>query len=846
MSRLPNFFLLFVTFMFTGVLVAQEGSFEFPELQISTDSIRKQPRYNAAAPKHFIVHHTQLNVSFNWERRELDGEATLFLSPYFYDQDTLELDAKHMLLHEIKDAKTQRPLSFAYDKSLLRIALQKTVTKNDTLAIAIKYTAQPDSLPKGTGQAITSDKGLFFINADGKDADKPRQIWTQGEPESNSVWFPTIDKPNQRMTHEIAITVDTGMVTLSNGYLDFSVVHGDGLRTDFWVMDQPHAPYLTMMAVGDFTIINENNGRVPMDYYMEPSYANFARMIFGETPRMIDFFSDVLGVPYPWNKYSQVIVRDYVSGAMENTTAVIFGEFMNMDEYAFNDNPMQDIIAHELFHHWFGDLVTCKSWANLPLNESFATYGEILWREHRYGIDEADYGRYNDWLSYYRDYRFSGAKQLIRYDYEAPLFMFDGHSYAKGGRILHMLRNQLGDAAFFQGLKTYLEDNMYQDVEIHQLRLAFEKVTGLDLAPFFNQWFLAAGHPIVAVEYAWDDKANTLTVHMQQKQDIDRFPLFDLPIPVDIVVGKERIRKVLPLKNEKQQFTIPLKKEPSFVTLDPAYVLLAEWQETISEEWLWQRFQQEKRGITRMIAFDALLRKEGEKREDAVVAALKDEFWPIRNRGLNAIHLLSEKPKKKALDRVMELAEKDEKTTVRASAINKLTYEYHYKNEQLAKRALSAKSYAVMAQGLVALSQINEPEAREIALGYVQHKSPTLQYYAWKALAATGENEDYPLFKARLATINRFNRSNVIVDFGTYLSRATDSVQELGVDYLEQAALTSGDSITRYTAIQAMVRVYEKWEEDLQTKPMTGAERKALPGKIKALRSRVDALREEQ
>ena len=246
-----------------------------------------------------------------------------------------------------------------------------------------------------------------------------------------------------------------------------------------------------------------------------------------------------MGVNYPWDKYSQIIVRDYVSGAMENTSAVIHGEFVYADERKYLDETHEDIIAHELFHHWFGDLVTCESWAQLPLNESFATYGEYLWLEHRYGKDEADDHLHQDLKSYLAE---STSKQvdLIRFDYEAPGDMFDSHSYAKGGRILHLLRNYLGDDFFFAGLQHYLESYRNQAVEIHQLRMSFEQVSGEDLNWFFNQWFLSSGHPDLKIEH-WE-KDGKLSVKVLQLQDPNYSPIYKLPLAIDIYTanGKER------------------------------------------------------------------------------------------------------------------------------------------------------------------------------------------------------------------------------------------------------------------------------------------------------------------
>ena len=347
--------------------------------------ITPPPAYQATAQKDMDILHTKLAVAFDWEKQRLNGTATLTVKPYFYPQNTLILDAKSFDIHQIallKNNAIAQDLSYTYDSLKIKIQLDKTYSRNDTFMVLINYTAKPNERKTGGSNAISEDKGLYFINADGKDTSKPTQVWTQGETEANSCWFPTIDKPNEKSTEEIYITVDNKYTTLSNGLLISSTDNKNGTRTDYWKMDLPHSVYLFMLAAGEFEIIKDKWRNIAVDYYVEPFNAKNAKRIFGETPQMLEFFSTRLGVDYPWQKYAQIIVRDYVSGAMENTTDTLHGEFINRTEKELVDEDYHDIVAHELFHHWFGDLVTAESWSNLPLNESFADYSEYLWNEH--------------------------------------------------------------------------------------------------------------------------------------------------------------------------------------------------------------------------------------------------------------------------------------------------------------------------------------------------------------------------------------------------------------------------------------------------------------------------------
>ena len=320
--------------------------------------------------------HTKLRVNFNFEKKELNGEEWLTLKPHFYPTNKVVLDAKAMLIHIVSlDGEN---LDFTYDGKHLIIDLQNEYTKEESYTLYIKYTARPEKVKEKGSVAISAAKGLYFINPTGSDPNKPTQIWTQGETEASSCWFPTIDSPNQKTSQEIYITVPNRFKTLSNGLLISEEVKGAN-RTDYWKFNEKHAPYLFFMGIGEYEVIEDVYKNIPVNYYVEKKYASLAREIFGLTPEMIGFFENKLGVSYPWSKYSQIVARDYVSGAMENTTAVIHGESAyQLKGQLIDENRQENTIAHEIFHHWFGNLVTTESWSNLALNESFANYSQYL------------------------------------------------------------------------------------------------------------------------------------------------------------------------------------------------------------------------------------------------------------------------------------------------------------------------------------------------------------------------------------------------------------------------------------------------------------------------------------
>lgn len=513
--------------------------------------------------------HTVLDLKFDWEKQHVLGKATLTLKPYFYPTKILSLDAKGFEIHSLTMTDSKQELKYAYDGEVLTVDLGKIYSAEEEYTIKIDYTAMPaETGGQGGSAAITSDQGLFFINHDNSDPNKPMQIWTQGETEWNSRWFPTIDKPNERCTQETYITVEDRFETLSNGLMVSSTENENGTRTDYWKMDQPHAPYLFMVVVGDFAVVKDEWNGMPVDYYVEPAYEEDAKDIFAHTPEMLGFFSKKLGVQYPWKKFSQIIVRDYVSGAMENTTSVIFGEFVQKTKRELIDNDNDGIVAHEMFHHWFGDYVTCESWANLTLNEGFANYAEYLWYEHKYGKDRADSHRQGELEAYVESVSLGGAHPLIYFGYDDKEDMFDRHSYNKGGLVLHMLRHYVGEEAFFAALKKYLTDNAYSSVEAHNLRLAFEAVTGEDLNWFFDQWYFSSGHPKLNINYDYDETAGTINVVILQEQDPATSPLvFKLPFAIDIYTGTNLpTRHEVVMDQRKQVFSFNVSEKPTLVS----------------------------------------------------------------------------------------------------------------------------------------------------------------------------------------------------------------------------------------------------------------------------------------
>jgi aminopeptidase N len=663
--------------------------------------------------------HTRLEARFDFSKSYMYGKAWVILQPHFYPTDSLRLDAKGMEIHKITIVKNARlpdgqgkesPLKYDYDNSQLNIHLDKTYKAGEQYTIFIDYTAKPNEVQAKGSAAIREAKGLYFINPSGEDPDTPTEIWTQGETEANSVWLPTIDKPNQKMTDEIAMTVPDKYVTLSNGKLVSQKKNTDGTRTDTWKMDLPHAPYLLFMGVGDYAIIKDSYKGKEVSYYVDKEYAPVARKIFGLTPEMIAFYSKITGIDYPWAKYSQITGHEYVSGAMENTTATLHSDAAQQDARELTDgNVWEEVIAHELFHQWFGDLVTTESWSNITLNESFADYAETLWDEYKYGKDAGDEHIFENRQTYLADPA-NAAKPLVRFYYNDKEDVFDQVSYPKGGAILHMLRNYVGDSAFFKALNLYLTTNKFKSAEAHQLRLSFEEVTGRDLNWFWNQWYFGAGHPNLNITYGYDEAAKKVQVIVSQSQ---AGTIFKVPVAFDIYIGANKTRYKVWVQNKTDTFSFASTAKPDLVNFDGDKMLLCTKTENKTLDEYIHQYKYAGTYVDRREAIDFASQHQDDPRAIAFLkTALKDKYDGLRMVAITQLDMGNENVKKEMESILVELAKADPKRPVKAAAIGKLGAYKKPEYGPLFKAAINDSSYTVAANALEALYDIDSVSAR--------------------------------------------------------------------------------------------------------------------------------------
>lgn len=730
--------------------------------------------YRATPDKINDLVHTKLDVRFDYKKRYLYGKEWVTIKPHVNPTDTLRLDAKGMDIKTIAVVKNGKnvPLKYTYDNLSLAIKLDKVYTEAEKYTIYIDYTAKPDELKIEAGQAITDAKGLYFINPDSTEKGKPVQIWTQGELESSSVWFPTIDHTNQKTTEEISMTVPAKYVTLSNGRLATQKKNTDGTRTDTWKMDLPHSPYLFMMAVGDFKIYKDKWRDKEVNYYLEPKYAPYAKEIFGFTPEAMEFYSKTLGIDFPWNKYAQIVVRDFVSGAMENTTATLHGSYVQGTAKELADryyDKGRSTIVHELFHQWFGDYVTAESWSNITVNESFADFSETLWAEHKYGKDAGDDHNHEAMVSYLSNPE-NAKKDLVRFHYHAALDVFDAVSYQKGGRTLNMLRNYLGGPAFFKGLNLYLKNNAFKNGEAQQLRLALEEASGKDLNWFFNQWYYNAGHPILDITYQWDEATKTQLVYLKQTQEGNAFTL---PMAVDIYTGGKKERQQVWMRSKSDTLKFVLKAKPELVNVDADKIILAQKTDQKSLETLLFQYKNAPLYMDRLEAIEAAaLKQDDPAAKQILIAALSDKYYVLRLKTLNSLDKGKTDLMASAMPIILKIAKTDENNLAKAAAITALSKTAEAaQHTDLYQESLKSSSYAIQGAGLNALAQLKPEEAFTTAKSLEKGSGGDLTPAIVTVYAANGSDGEWTYVNSNFSTAGAQEKFDLMKSYIAFVVR---------------------------------------------------------------------------
>ncbi len=582
-----------------------------------------KPHYNPDRPGQ--VNHIFLDLSLDLLNQRFQGTCMITLTPVRPGIRQLTLDGVDLQIQSVLIDGISQP--FNYDREKLIIHLLNP-TEEKPLKIAIAY------------QVEHPQRGLYFVAPDAYYPHKPVQVWTQGEDEDSRFWFPCFDYPGQLATSEIRVRVPQQFLAISNGELIGTETVGDD-KIYHWSQKQIHPTYLMTLAVGDFAEHKDDCKGIPVTYYMEKGREADGLRSMGKTPRMIEFFSHKFGYAYPYPKYAQVCVDDFIFGGMENTSTTLLTDRCLLDERAALDNRnTESLVAHELAHQWFGDLVVIKHWSHAWIKEGMASYSEVLWTEQEYGKDDAAYYLLGEARSYLDEDSSRYRRPIVTHVYREAIELYDRHLYEKGACVYHMIRAILGDELFDKAIHTFVQDNAHKTVETIDLLRAIERATGYNLLFLFDQYVLRGGHPDYKVAYSWDGESNLaqLTVTQTQAKENSngsKSELFDLKIPIAFAYleGESVQEKSLTLRihQREQSFYFPLEKKPDFVSfdLDNNFLKTVVLEYPIPE--LKAQLKHDRDPVSRIYAAISLAKKGGLEALEALSESLtKDPFWGVR------------------------------------------------------------------------------------------------------------------------------------------------------------------------------------------------------------------------
>lgn len=523
-------------------------------------------RPNFDRPHDFDAKHYQIRTSFDRKAKSITGETTVTLQPLKDDYKTVELDAVGLRISKVTTEPSGNSLSFSSTTNgTVLVQLDRSYSRSEELSIRVLYTATPK-------------KGIYFVASD---EDHSAQIWTQGEPDEARHWFPSFDFPSDKATTEQILTVENGETVIANGEFLGKKNEANGMVTWHFKMPVPHSVYLVSFVVGKYSRIDDDRGPIPMAFYTYPGREQTAKAAFDKTAEMISTFERLTGVKFPFNKYDQTIVSGFTFGGMENITATTYADQeIFLHDLDFGKPLVTDLVSHELAHSWFGNLVTCNNWAELWLNEGFATFMEAAYREAAFGRENylakirMDAGTFlmQDAVTNRRHGLFN-----LRAGEVDKLFDDSSVTYSKGGVVLHMLREEIGNEAFWKGVKIYLDRHRLQTVRTTDLIKAMEEASGKELDWFFDQWVFSSGAPRISIAPAYIARTRSISLSISQTQKEDAIVpgAFQLPLSLSISTPKGVIRKDVVLHTRSEVITVELPARPtSFEVVDDMKVPL--------------------------------------------------------------------------------------------------------------------------------------------------------------------------------------------------------------------------------------------------------------------------------
>lgn len=753
-------------------LLCVTAGFGYGQTPTPTPLPLPRPASRPFPPPQYIPPHDydQLNIKldlrFDWEKEQAIGTASITLTPVVKDLRRVDFDGAYMSVAAAGLA-SGAPLKFEYDatKEKLSVFLDRAYQPAEEITIVVTYHTNQPPPEKRAG---LGGGGLSFIKPRPDDPTRPRQIWSQGEAETNHLWFPSFDHPNDFASSEIVATVEKPLSVVSNGKLLSVKENSDGTRTYDWKIDQPHATYLTSIIVGEFVSVTGDYDGIPIVTNVYANEVEEGKVTAARLPAMVKFFSEKTGVKYPYAKYAQTTVRDF-GGGMENISATTQTDNMIHDARSELDATSDGLQSHELAHQWFGDYLTCRSWSDIWLNESFATYFQAMWDEHNLGHDDFLYlDVKSNQEQYYTAWGRGQRRPIVTKNYANPDAVFDTYAYPRGGAVLHMLRTYLGEDNWWRSINHYLTKHAHQPVETSQFRIAIEETTGQPMDWFFDEWLYKMGHPIFRVIQDYDATKKELTLKVTQEQRPDpesQYPqvgFFQTPLDVEIgTASSTRVDRVRIEAKEEQTFKFTVDSEPLLVGFDYGGTLIKELIFIKTTGQLEYQLAHDQDVLGRVWALQQLTPRIKEEKTSAADrqaiiktisdALTKDKFWGTRLEAATSLNGLNE-----AKD-VLLAATKDANARVRARAVTALAATKDPALANTYQQLLSDQSYAVIKAAAVALGQTKSAGVYDSLVRLIDAPSwrDSIRASALSGLAALGDKRALDLGLKYYATGNR-------------------------------------------------------------------------------------------
>jgi len=728
-----------------------------------------------ARSRDYDLQHSKIVLRFDLDEKKVLGDVTHTLA--ILRDNTSKVVFDSVGLHVQSVTVNKSPAKFETTAAKIIVPLPVTARSGEKFEIEIRYDGKPS-------------KGLYFILPDNNYPDRPRQIWTQGESEDTRYYLPTYDYPNDRLTTETIVTVPDSFLTVANGKLVGVTNDGNGMKTWTWKESVPSSTYLITVVAGEFDEVKQSLHGLPVTYYAPKGRGDRLSVNYGRTPAMIDLFTKKMGVEYPWEKYAQAMVDDFVAGGMENSSATTntsssLRHSKLVPEFPSNEDPL---ISHELAHQWFGDLITCKDWGNVWLNEGFATFFESVWAESYYPKEQADFDRWNanrEWFQQASLY----TKPLVRFDFDDSS-EFDDNSYNKGGWVLHMLRHQIGEDAFWRGLRHYLEVNRGKNVVTADLIRALEEANHLSVDRFFNQWVYGAGAPKFDLSYTFDDAKRQVALTVKQTQKVDgHVGIFHVPVEVEITTASGAKAYTITVSKDVETFPLVSDSAPLMVLFDKGgHVLKSAEFHKGKKEWLYQL----KNATELSDRADATVALGKLRNDEEVAAALgdalkTDKAWGIRDVAADTLGRIGSPAASKQL---LDALNTNDQPWVRYRIVSALG---NFKDDttiasKLESIAREDHSYRARASALQALGRLKAPNALGILNAAFTWDSPDgfLRNAALRSLGYLGDDKAAPLLREWSAPGKPIDSRNAAVASLARLDKDNKDVTKLIATYLTE------------------------------------------------------------